>query len=105
MDVFISVVESELMNAPEQRHIPSHPDDKRQALRSHMRNTEVVIREADKGLAVVVMSRERYIAEANHLLFDMYVPSKEFRHHRGHGFLCCSCRYKTGSFLHSPKGS
>ena len=35
-----------------------------------MRNTEIVIREADIGSAVVAMSRERYIAEANRLVSD-----------------------------------
>ena len=49
------------MNVPEQKHITA---DERQALRNIKRNTDVVIREADKGSAVVVMSRERYIAEA-----------------------------------------
>ena len=44
--------------------IPSLSTDVRQALRNHKRNTEVVIREADKGSAVVVISRERCIAEA-----------------------------------------
>ena len=39
-------------------------------MRNLKRNTEVVIREADKGSAVVVMSRERYIAEANRQLSD-----------------------------------
>ena len=39
-------------------------------MRNPKRNTEVVIREADKGSAVVVMSRERYIAEANRQLSD-----------------------------------
>ena len=58
LDMFISVVESELMNAPEQ-NIFNLTADERQALRSLKRNTEVVIREADKGSAVVVMSRER----------------------------------------------
>ena len=70
LDMFISVFESEVMNAPEQKNIPSLTSDERQALRNHKRNTEVVIREADKGSAVVVMSRERYIAEANRQLSD-----------------------------------
>ena len=39
-------------------------------MRNLKRNTEVVIREADKGSAVVAMSRERYIAEANRQLSD-----------------------------------
>ena len=50
--------------------IPNLPADERQALRNHMRNAEVVIREAGKGSAVDVMSRERYIAEANCQLSD-----------------------------------
>ena len=70
MDMFISVVESELMNAPEHKNIPNITADERQALHNHKRNTEVEIREADKGSAVVVMSRERYIAEANRQLSD-----------------------------------
>ena len=39
-------------------------------MRNPKRITEVVIREADKWSAVVVMSRERYIAEANRQLSD-----------------------------------
>ena len=70
LDILISVVESELMNAPEEKNIPNITADERQALRNRKRNTEVVIREADKGSAVVVMSRERYIAEANRQLSD-----------------------------------
>ena len=70
LDMFISVVESELMNAPEQKNFPNLTADERLALRNLKRNTEVVIREADKGSAVVVMSRERYIAEANRQLSD-----------------------------------
>ena len=70
LDMFISIVESELMNAPEQKNIPILTADERQALRSHKRKTEVVIREADKGSAVVVMSRKRYIAETYRQLCD-----------------------------------
>ena len=65
-----SVVESEPINASEQKNIPNLTADERLALRSHKRNTDVVIREADKGSAVVVMSRERYIAEAIRQLSD-----------------------------------
>ena len=53
-----------------QKNIPSLTADERLALRSHKRNTEVVIREADKGSAVVVKYRKRYIAEANLQLSD-----------------------------------
>ena len=60
-DMFFPVVDSELMNAPEQKTVPSLCADERKALRNPKRNTEVVIREADKGSAVVIMSRERYI--------------------------------------------
>ena len=52
------------------KNIPNLTADERLALRNLKRNTEVVIREADKGPAVVVMSRERYIAEANRQLSD-----------------------------------
>ena len=71
LDMFISVVESELMNAPKQQQkIPNLTADERLALRNLKQNTEVVIREADKGSAMVVMSRERYIAEAIRQLSD-----------------------------------
>ena len=72
--MIISVVVSELMNAPEQINFPSFTADERQAIRNTKRNTEVLVREADKGSAVVVISRERYIAEANrHLSYtDVY---------------------------------
>ena len=68
--MFISVVDSELMNAPERKTIPNHTSDERQTLRNTKRNTEVVIREADKGSAVVIVSRERYIAVAYRQLSD-----------------------------------
>ena len=68
--MFIFVVDSELMNAPEQKTIPNLTADECQALRNLMRNTEVVIGEADKGSAVVIMSRECYIAEAYRQLSD-----------------------------------
>ena len=70
LDIFISVVESELTNAPEQKNIHNLTVDERQALRKPTLNTEVAIREADKGSAGVVMSREHYIAETNRQLSD-----------------------------------
>ena len=70
LDMFLSIVDSEQMNAPEQKNIPNLTADERQALRNHKQNTKVVIRETDKGSAVVVMSRERYIAEAYRKLSD-----------------------------------
>ena len=53
--MFLSVVESEMMNAPEQDTIPSLTADEWQALRNHKQNTEVAIQEADKGSAVAIM--------------------------------------------------
>ena len=58
------------MNAPEQKTVPNLTADERQALLSLRRNTEVAIQEANKGSAVVGMSRERYIAEAHRQLSD-----------------------------------
>ena len=49
LDMFLSVVDSELINAPEQENIPSFTVDERQALRNCKRNTEVVILEAEYG--------------------------------------------------------
>ena len=68
--MFLSVVDLELMNALEQINISSLTTFERQALRNPKRNTAVVIREAKKGSAEVVMSCERYIAEAYRQLSD-----------------------------------
>ena len=62
MHMFLYVVDSEQINALEQKTTPCLIADERHALRNHRRNTEAVIREADKGSAVVIMSRERCIA-------------------------------------------
>ena len=62
MDMFFSIVDSELMNASEQKTIPSITADERHDLRNPKQNTEVVIQEVDKGSAVVIMSCEHYIA-------------------------------------------
>ena len=68
--MFISVVNSELMSSPEQKTVSNLTADERQVLRSPKPNAKFVIREADKGSAVVVISRECYIAEGNLQLSD-----------------------------------
>ena len=70
LDMFFSVVDSKQMNAPEQKTVPSLTADERQALRNLKRNTEVLIREADKGSELAIMSRGRHIAEVYRLLSD-----------------------------------
>ena len=64
--MFLCVVDSELMNAPEQKTVPNLTANKRQALRNFKQNTEDVIQEADIWSVVVAMSCESYIAEAYH---------------------------------------
>ena len=66
----LSVVDSELMNFTEKKNIPNLTADERQALCNPKRNSEVVIREAYKESAVVIMSRESYIAKAYRQLCD-----------------------------------
>ncbi|KAJ8032580.1 hypothetical protein HOLleu_26140 [Holothuria leucospilota] len=56
-DAYISVITDEIMNAPEQRAFSNLSVDERAA------HCNIVIREADKGSAVVVMNRELYIKE------------------------------------------
>ena len=56
LDNFLSVVDSELMNAPEQKTVPILTADERHSLLYLKRNTEVIIQEADKGFDVVIMS-------------------------------------------------
>ena len=57
------------MNVPKQKNVPSLTADERQALRNHKRNTEVEIRNAEKGSAVV-KPRERYITHGCRQLSD-----------------------------------
>ena len=52
------------MNAPKQKTVPDLTADERKAWRNLNRNTEVVMQDADKVSAVVLMSLERYIEEA-----------------------------------------
>ena len=70
LDMFLSYVDSELINEPEEKIVLSLTANERQPLRKHTRNAEVVIREADKLSAVVIMSRECCIAEAYRQLSD-----------------------------------
>ena len=98
--MYLSVVDSELKNAPEQNTAPSLTTDERQVLRYPKRNTEAAIRESVKVSAVTIMSRKRYIAEAYRLLRDTDVYQQvsndwrrqvsysiEWRHRGGHGYI------------------
>lgn len=73
LDSFISVVTSEIMRAPEHRAFGNLSLEERCALRDLGSNFSVVIRQADKGSAVVVMDRQRYIQEGYRLLNDTSV--------------------------------
>ena len=58
---------------PNQKTAPNLTVYERKALRNPKRNFEVVIREAHRGSAVGIMSRERCIAEAHHQLSNTNV--------------------------------
>ncbi|KAJ8037466.1 hypothetical protein HOLleu_18283 [Holothuria leucospilota] len=73
LDSFISVVTSEIMRAPEHRAFGNLSSEERCALRDLSSNFNVVIKQADKGSAVVVMDRQRYIQEGYRLLNDTSV--------------------------------
>ena len=66
------------MNVPKQKNVPSLTADERQALRNHKRNTEVEIRNADKGSAVVI-PRERYITHGCRQLRDWMCINRYLR--------------------------
>jgi hypothetical protein len=78
LDTYISAVESQIFaaleeQAPFYKNLNSAQSKALLELRS---NRQIVIREADKGSGVVIMDRDRYVAEAHRLLGDRntYVP-------------------------------
>ncbi|KAJ8031266.1 Deleted in malignant brain tumors 1 protein [Holothuria leucospilota] len=73
LDSFISVVTSEIMSAPERKAFGNLSSDEHRAMRDLKYNFNVVIRQADKGSAVVIMDRCRYIQEGYRLLNDTSV--------------------------------
>ncbi|KAJ8035022.1 Fibroblast growth factor receptor 2 [Holothuria leucospilota] len=73
LDMYLAVVDSEIMSAPERKTVPNLTSEERQALRALQQNNDIIIREADKGSAVVVMPRDRYIAEGDRQLGDTSV--------------------------------
>jgi hypothetical protein len=64
------------MRAPELKSYSNLSSDEKTALATLKRNHRVVIREADKGSAVVIMDRERYISEAMRQLGDSTVHTR-----------------------------
>ncbi|KAJ8032026.1 hypothetical protein HOLleu_25430 [Holothuria leucospilota] len=73
LDAYVSVITNEIMNAPEQRAFSNLSVDERAALNDLKANCDIVIREADKGSAVVVMDRDLYIKEGYRQLDDPQV--------------------------------
>ncbi|KAJ8039742.1 hypothetical protein HOLleu_13841 [Holothuria leucospilota] len=73
LDSFIAVVTSEIMSAPEHKAFGNLSSDEHRAMRDLKYNFNVVIRQADKGSAVVIMDRCRYIQEGYRLLNDTSV--------------------------------
>ena len=51
--------------SPESKNFPNLHSEKREALRELKSDRSIVIKEADKGSAVVVWDRDDYVAEAN----------------------------------------
>lgn len=73
LDAYVSVITNEIKNAPEQRAFSNLSVDERAALSDLKANCDIVIREADKGSAVVVMDRDLYIKEGYRQLDDPQV--------------------------------
>jgi hypothetical protein len=73
LDVYITLVEKEIMSSPEQKAFPNLAKEERQALKELKNNKNIIIREADKGSAVVLMDRTRYEAEGYRQLDDRKV--------------------------------
>jgi len=73
LEVYISCITNEIMCAPEQKSFGNFEPEERSALKDLQSNPNIVIREADKGSAVVVMDRERYVKEGYRQLDDVNV--------------------------------
>ncbi|KAJ8027187.1 hypothetical protein HOLleu_32256 [Holothuria leucospilota] len=73
LDAYASVITNEIIYAPEQRAFSNLSVDERAARSDLKANCDIVIREADKGSAVVVMDRDLYIKEGYRQLDDPQV--------------------------------
>jgi peptide-methionine (R)-S-oxide reductase len=76
LDSYISIIESEIMNSTEQRSFANLSKDERRAVKDLQRNSDIIIREADKGSGVVIMDKERYLAESYRHLNDTTVYNR-----------------------------
>ena len=70
LDSYISVITSKIMSASENRAFSNLKPDEREALRDLKSRSDIVIRDADKGSATVIMDRQRYIDEGLRQLND-----------------------------------
>ena len=71
LETFVSSVESDIAShkPPKPRH-DNLTKEERNALHSLQRRSDIVIKPADKGSAVVVMDRDHYVSEAERQLND-----------------------------------
>ena len=73
LDSYISIITSEIMNAPEHISCGNLSFEERSALKDLRSKLSLVIREADKGCSVVVMDRQRHNEEGYRQLNDTSV--------------------------------
>ena len=71
LETFLHNVEFDVASSKSSKETRNNlTKDEKQALRSLKHNTDIVIKPADKGSAVVVMDRDHYISEAERQLSD-----------------------------------
>ncbi|KAJ8040149.1 hypothetical protein HOLleu_14366 [Holothuria leucospilota] len=69
-DAFIDVVKKEIMEAPTGHFYRNISSDERSLITELQNDSDIIIKEADKGSAVVVMDKERYVEEVYGRLRD-----------------------------------
>ena len=76
IEIYLSRLEEEILNIDTNINYSNLTKEERKALHSLRDDTSIVIKEADKGSAVVVWDREDYLAEAEKQLDDKNVYKK-----------------------------
>ena len=77
LEVYLSYLEDTLMNINENGYnYPNLPIDEREALESLRNDTDIIIKPADKGSAIVIWGKADYLLEAELQLGDTDVYEK-----------------------------
>ena len=103
LDAYITAVETEILNTGPRKVYSNITSEERNAINSLSRNPDIIIKEADKGSAIVIMNTNDYLAECHRQLGDTtyYKPlPKERPHHQVCSEGYCSSQRSTICWCH-----